>query len=248
MRINKTYIIIILLFASLQIAHISSAQEKNKESYLFGGEVNADNINIRSDSTITSEAICKINKGEPVDVLLQLYDWYKIKLPINAPSFINKEFITLIDDKIAKVIKDDVNIRLRPDISAPILGKVNKGEEVKVLEDRRDWSRIEPTPNTFGWIHKNFVSKRERNKLQLSKKAVVVDNNITVEGIIKQKTFTRVATHKLITEDGKVYLLRGDKENLNSLSRRRVSISGKLVDPTKQEHPVIEVEKIEALD
>jgi len=235
------------LFIFMQSAHISFAEGQDQKSYLFRGEVNADDINIRSDSTPSAEIVCKIDKGEAVDVLSELYGWYKIELPADAPSFINKSLLGLDNDKTAKVLKDNVNIRLRADTSAPILGRVNKGHAVKVLEERGDWCRIEPLANSYGWIHKNFVNKVER-KAGLSKNAVVVDGHITVEGILKQKTFTRVATHKLITEDSKVYLLRSNKENLDPFSRRRVRISGQLVDPAKQTHPVIEVEKIETLD
>jgi uncharacterized protein YgiM (DUF1202 family) len=231
----------------MQIARISLAEEPDKKSYLFRGEVNADDINIRADSTASAEIVCKINKGAVVEVISELYGWYKIELPADAPSFINKNLLSLNDDKTAEVAGDNINIRLRPDTSSPILGRVNKGQAVKVLEEKGDWCRIEPSANSHGWIHKNFVNRIEK-KSRLSKDAVVVDNHITVEGLLKQKTFTRVATHKLITEDSKVYLLKSDKENLDSFNRRRVKISGQLVDPAQQAHPVIEVEKIEALD
>lgn len=248
----------LLLFVLLQITRICLAEEQgqakeetkvdNPEQILFQGKVNADNINIRADSTISSEAICKLNKNEHVDVLAKLYDWYKIKLPPDAPSFINKKFVNLTEDKTAEVSDDNVNIRLRPDTSAPILGRVNKNEAVDILEDKGDWYRIKPIPKSSGWIHKSFVDKIEKKKIKLAKKPETVDNNITVAGTLKQKTFTRVATHKLITEDGKVYLLRGNKENLASFNQRRVKISGKIADPAQKAHLIIEVEKIEALD
>lgn len=232
---------------------VASDTRSKQKPYSFQGEVNADNINIRSDSTTGSEVICKINKSECVDVLLELYNWYKIRLPKIAPSFIKKDFVTLADNNTAKVIKDNVNIRLRSDTSSPILGKVNKGEVVNILEDKGDWYKIEPVANSFGWIHKSFVNKLEEKKIKLAKKSkedieAVSNKNITVEGIIKPKTFTRIATHKLISDDNKVYLLKGNKEDLIPLNHRRVKIIGKLVDPTKQKNPIIEVEKIEALD
>jgi len=236
----------------MQTACPSYAQEETarpQKAFLFQGEVNADDINIRSDSTSNSEVICKINKSQTVDVISELYDWYKIKLPTEAPSFINKEFTSPVDNKTAKVMKDNVNIRLKPNTSSAILGRVNTNEVVIVLEERGDWYRIEPVKDSAGWIHKNFVNKLEKKKTKLAKKdETVVDRNITLEGIIRPKTFTRVATHKLITEDDKVYLLRGDRETLNSLNKRRARITGKLVDPTAETDPIVEVEKIEALD
>lgn len=241
MPVKNKVAIIILLFVFTQISPILLAEEfKSGQTCLFQGEVKGHDINIRSDSTLSSEVICKVDKGEPVDVSSELYDWYKIRLPQAAPSFIKKDFVTLSKDgKIAKVSADFVNIRLRPDISSPILGKVNKDEMVDILQDKGDWYRIKPVKNSFGWIHKSFVSESRKD----------ITKDITVEGMVKPKTFTRIASHKLILEDNnKVYLLKADIEDLNPFNNRKVKITGKLVDPTKQKYPIIEVEKIEALD
>jgi uncharacterized protein YgiM (DUF1202 family) len=241
MPVKNKVAITILLFIFTQISCILLAEEfKSGQTYLFQGEVKGNDINIRSDSTLSSEVICKVDKGEPLDVSSELYDWYKISLPQAAPSFIKKDFVTLSKDgKIAKVSADFVNIRLRPDISSPILGKVNKDEIVDILQDKGDWYRIKPVKNSFGWIHKSFVSESRKD----------ITKDITVEGMVKQKTFTRVASHKLILEDNnKIYLLKADIEDLNPFNNRKVKITGKLVDPTKQKYPIIEVEKIEALD
>ena len=155
---NRVYAILIFLF--FQCAPALYAQE----SFPFKGKVNADNINVRTDSTVSSEAICSLNRDADVEVISQIYDWYKIKLPPKTPSFIKKDFATMIDDKTAKVSGDNVNIRLRPDTSSAIVGRVNKDEVVSILEDKGEWYRIEPASSTFGWIHKRFV-KRDRKSV-----------------------------------------------------------------------------------
>lgn len=134
---------------------ISYAQES--KVFPFWGMVNTNSVNIRSDATVTSSVICNINQGEQVEVILELYDWYKIRLPKTAPSFIKKNLVTPIDNKIGKVLKDKVNIRLSPSETAAIIGRANKDETVNVLEDTGEWYRIEPLNNTFGWIHKKFI-------------------------------------------------------------------------------------------
>lgn len=226
-----------------------SANPSEPKQYLFQCEVNADDINIRSDSTASAEIICKVNKNEPLDVLSELYGWYKVKLPPGAPSFIKKDFVALDEGKTAKITKDNVNIRLRPDISSPILGKLNQDESVNVLQEFGEWYRIEPVKNSFGWIHSNFVNKIEEKKIKLAaeKKNEAIQEQITVEGIIKPKTLTHLATHKLTTQDNKLYLLKSNKEDLDSFNNRKVRIIGKLEDPARK-NPIIEVEKIEALN
>jgi len=257
----------------------STATPKHK-SVLFGGEINANNINIRSDSTVGSKIICIINKGEPVEVIRESYEWYKIKLPKTAPSFIKKNLVGLIDEKTAKVIKDNVNIRLGPDESSPILGKADKNEAINILEERGEWYKIEPLNNSFGWVNKKFVNpapqeatavkpwsgankadtvnKKEEVKLaqeikkenKIMDEKVSLDESVTIEGIIKPygKVIKRIATHKLITADNNVFLLKGNKGSLDSLNYHRVRVTGKLLHPKDQKHTIIEIQKIEALD
>jgi uncharacterized protein YgiM (DUF1202 family) len=246
----------------------------------FIGEINADNINIRSDSTVSSEIICKVNKGEQVEVTRERYGWYKIRLPKYAPSFIKKNLVTAIEDKPAnsfdklrdsgtelnrnaKVIKNRVNIRLHPNESSPILGKVDRNEVITILEDKGEWFRIEPVNSSFGWINNKFISKissvtKPENplvpqKVKEEKNAAVpitLEKSITAEGVIKPYgiVFKRLATHKLITNDNKIFLLKGGKKSLDILNYHKVKVIGKFIEPNKQRYPIIDIEKIEALD
>lgn len=246
--LNK--ISISLLFIFVCIFNICHAQDFQA----FQAEVNADNINIRTDATVNSEIICKVNKGQTIEVTKEFYDWYKIRLPKNAWAYIKKIFVTLIDDKSARVLKDRVNVRLRPNESSPILGRVNNNEIINLVEDKGEWYRIEPVNNSFGWIHKRFVSKIHLTKIEeavLPQKTEKENNdNITIEGIISPygKIFKLQATHKLLTPDKKVFLLKGKKEDLDAFNYRKVKLVGKLVSPVKQKYPIIEIIKIETLN
>jgi uncharacterized protein YgiM (DUF1202 family) len=261
------------------LAQESTATPKHK-SVFFQGEINANNINIRSDSTINAKIICIANKGEPVKVIRESYEWYKIRLPKTAPSFIKKSLVGLIDEKTAKVIKDNVNIRLNANESSPILGKADKNEVINIIEERGEWYKIEPLANSFGWVHKKFVNlapqearvikpwggvdkadiinKREEVKLaqeikkenKIMDEKVSQDESVTIEGTIKPygKVIKRIATHKLITADNNVFLLKGNKGSLDSLNYHRVKVTGKLIHPKHPKHAIIEIQKIEALD
>jgi len=250
-----------------------TATPKHK-SFLFQGEINANNINIRSDSTVSSTIICIANNGEPVEVMRESYGWYRVRLPKTAPSFIKKNLVTIIDEKTAKVIKDNVNIRLKAGESSPILGKADKNEVINILEERGEWYKIEPLNNSFGWVNKKFVNKADTiNKKEEVKLAQEIsakggpasgwkkenkiadekasqEENATIEGIIKPygKVIKRIATHKLITADNNILLLKGNKGSLDSLNYHKVRITGKLIHPKNQKHTIIEILKIEALD
>jgi len=235
-----------------------------EETFPFAGEVNADDINIRSDATVNSQAVCIVGKGTRIDVISGSYDWYKIRLPRIAPSYIKKGMVECIEDTClsAKVIKSRVNIRLYPNETSPILGQTDKNEIVNIRQEKGDWYKIEPILNSFAWINKKFVDKAPVitiTNTKLSKKLkegpketsiITGEENITLIGIIKPygKIFGRVATHKLVTQDKKTFLLKGDKQSLESLTNKRVKITGNIVPTWKQKYPVIEVKIMEAID
>lgn len=205
--------------------------------------VNTDNINVRFDSNINSQIICNVHKGEGVQIVSEKYDWYKIKLPKTAALFVKKTLVEPIDEKTAKGLKDNINIRLAPNESSPILGKINKNEFINILQDSGEWYKIEPTVNSFGWIHKKFVDiDKEESKPK--------DDFVVIEGIIQPygKVIKRIATHKLITKDDNIFLLKGTPGNLNVIIYHKVKITGKSISSPKEKYPVIKIIKIEVLD
>ncbi|MCM8790013.1 MAG: SH3 domain-containing protein, partial [Candidatus Omnitrophica bacterium] len=55
-------------------------------------------------------------------------------------------------------------VRLKPDETSAIVGRVNGGDNVVVVGETKGWVKIRPTENCFGWINKKFVEKIEENK------------------------------------------------------------------------------------
>ncbi|MDD5594890.1 MAG: SH3 domain-containing protein [Candidatus Omnitrophica bacterium] len=142
----------------------------------FQGRINAQGINIRCSSTINSEVISKANKGEQVSVVSQAYEWYKVQLPKNAAIFVNKDFLAPVNEKttpaltspplngqpqpqLAKVIKDNVNIRLSASEKSSIIGKLSLNQAVTVLNITGGWAQILPVTNSYGWVNKKFVDR-----------------------------------------------------------------------------------------
>lgn len=264
-----SFILFLSLLLSLHFTAIALSQEK----LLLVGEVNSDSINIRSDSTVSSEIICSVNKGERLEVVSELYEWYRVRLPKNAPSFIKKNLVNIIEDKnitqprAAEVLKDKVNIRLHPSESSTILGRVNKNEIINILQDKGEWFKIEPVNNSFGWINKKFVSRAADTTLSKIKKTKYVqkaeDENKTItpvvvtpgEDIIIEGTISpygmvlrRPATHKLTTEDKQIFLLTGNKKGLDALNYHKVKVKGKVINLPKQKYPIIEVAVLETIN
>jgi len=228
--------------------------ETTPDQYPFEGTVTADDIKVRADATVNSQVICSVAKGERVTVLSESYGWDKIHLPKNALAYIKKEFVAAEGaGTIARVINDSVNIRLGPDISSRILGRVKKDELIKIKSETGDWFRIEPPPNAYGWIHNKFVKKgvaapvhafvSEAKKTEQSQARQTAA--VTISGLLKPKIITSIATHKLISADHKTYLINS-KEDLSGFNNERVRITG--IPNLSAKKTVIDVEKIEALN
>lgn len=245
-----------------------------QESFPFKGQVNDDFVNIRSDSTTGAPVICVVKKGSRMDVVSEIYDWYKVRLPAQAPAFIKKPLVECIDStkvsepfgldsdtkafnrcQTAKVTKERVNIRLAPSESSAILGKADQNEIVRIVSETQDWYKIEPIQNSFGWVHKKFIVKapaEERLKsAQIAKEEVEkAENVVVIEGTIKPhgKIFKQVATHKLMAQDNRVFLLKGDKKSLDALNGHKAKITGKIISNPSQKYPTVEVKILEVVD
>lgn len=261
----KTFYLSLFLLAHFSFANCA------QESFLsFKGEINSDNINIRQDSTVNAPIICNVDKDSRVEVISDFYEWYRIRLPKFAPSYIKKSLVECIfyeEPQInracqnGRVLKDRVNVRLSPNENSPILGQIDKNETVNIIQEESDWYKIEPIKESFGWIHKKFVSpvtteveepvnETSSPKDNKIKDIAAPEESITVNGLITPygKIIKRIATHKLLSADKEVFLLKGEKRSLDAYNYRKAKVTGKRVVLPKQKYPLIEVKILEEID
>jgi uncharacterized protein YgiM (DUF1202 family) len=240
-----------LIFFSSCLIFVSGVCLYAADFIPFKGRINAEDINIRSDSTVSSAVIVTLAKGEEVEVVGQLYDWYKVRLPKTSPSYIFKDLTEPLTENTVVVSGEDVNVRLAPRESAPVLGRTNRGEVLTVLGAQGDWLRIKPINNSFGWVHKMFVSRsflKDRQQInKASQPAILARDEVSLKGMVRPygKVIGRTATHKLTTGDYKIYLLQGDPAALAALNYRRARIIGRILEGRKDKYPVVEIHKLE---
>lgn len=258
-RIKSVLIVITFCFSFLGTVFADT-------SGAFTGQINGDGINVRVDSTVGAEVICTLAKGELVEVVREVYDWYKIRLPKEAPAYIKKNLLECNDVNpdfaaqsgkclSAKVIKDRVNVRLGPSESTWILGKIDKATVVNVIADEKGWYKIHPVYQSYGWVNKKFVNKevvplKQEVVAVRAVDPVKISDQLVVEGTISPYGIVlwRQATHKLLTAENKIYFLKGQRKGLDSLNYRMVKVTGKLLSPASSKYPIIQIDIIEALN
>ncbi len=139
------------------------------------GYITHDGINLRSDSRITSQIICKLNKGERVNIIGKRYEWYKVVLPKKCSCYVYKDYLKRKGRK-GICTATNVNIRIRPSLDSEIVGRLSKGEEVEILGINKDFYKITPTLKCYGYVHKKFVKllksdkKEDQSNVKSSKK------------------------------------------------------------------------------
>jgi SH3-like domain-containing protein len=241
---------------------------------VFTGQINADAVNVRVDATAGSMIACVLSKGQLVEVVSEVYGWYKIHLPKAAPSYIKKNLVECINTASAKcfnakVAGDRVNIRLGPSESSWILGKVDRLTVVNIMQDEGSWYKIEPVYQSYGWVNRKFINKDPATLLPpaalaaaqrrepaapigpgAENQTVFQPNPLVIEGTISPYgvVLWRKATHKLVTSANQLYFLKGNRKGLDSLNYRKVKVSGKLISPGNSRYPIIEAAIIEVLN
>jgi hypothetical protein len=99
-----------------------------------------------------------LRPSDLVVVVDQSYGWYKIKLPIYADSFVSAAFVKKLGDGIGETSANRLNIRARPNQNAALLGQLQRGELLRIVEEMPEgWLKIEPPDNSYGWVSVEYV-------------------------------------------------------------------------------------------
>jgi len=125
------------------------------------GIITGDVVNLRAQANTSAKILKQLKKGTKVSVVGSEEDWYQISYNDNT-GWINGNYILIRDEAILAglVTGSVVNVRSKPNTSAEILTKLNKGTKVDIFEQAGDWYRISIGEDRYGWIHKDYVSVR----------------------------------------------------------------------------------------
>lgn len=151
----------------------------------FTGKVNGEKVRIRLQPDLESQVIQELSNNEYVSVVAQEGEFYCIEPNSSLKAYVFRSFV------LDGVIEGSrVNVRLEPDLEAPVIGHVNSGDKVdgKVVALNRKWLEITPPSNTRFYVSKEYIeyagtpdlkeniSKRKETVEQLLKEAELFAN------------------------------------------------------------------------
>jgi len=148
---------------------------------------NVKKINVRAQDRINSEVITTLSKGDTVTVLKQVTlkkpktdepaNWLQIPLPTGTHVWVNSQFV----DATSSTVKPaKLNIRSGPGENYSVIGRLVKGDAVKVVDTKGEWTAIEAPTNAFGFVAAHLFAHKEAMPAQptntIPPVAAVVEN------------------------------------------------------------------------
>jgi len=120
----------------------------------FTGKVMGDKVRMRLQPDLDSHIVREVTKNEMISVIAQEGDYYSVEAPAALKAYIFRSFVL---DGVVEGSR--VNVRLEPDLEAPVIGHLNSGDRIngKISEQNRKWLEIAPPSNTHFFVAKEFI-------------------------------------------------------------------------------------------
>ena len=129
-------------------------------------EVVASNVNVRGQAKLKSEVIARVTKGQTVTVIEEIVRnnsgpeepsaWAKIVLPPTAHAWVNKEFINPADQTVKP---RKLNLRSGPGENYSVIGSLQRGDVVKPITTKGDWTEIEPPAGAYAFMAAQYLKQ-----------------------------------------------------------------------------------------
>ena len=127
---------------------------------------NQKNVNVRGQAAINSEVVVHLKKGDKVTVLEEVTlkkhgadepgHWAKIALPAGAHVWVHSMFI----DSTTKMVKSKkLNLRSGPGENYSVIGRIEQGAEIKEVETKGEWIKIEPPAGSYAFVAAHLITK-----------------------------------------------------------------------------------------
>lgn len=142
-------------------------------------EAVANDVNVRSDSTVMSHSLCTLPKGTRIYIIEDKFDWYKVRLPQSFKAYVATKYIDIIGPKKGKINATTLNLRTDPSTDAYVVGKAQANDVVQIVAKEGEWYKISVYPYGTGWVNKKF--------LKIHKTAPEIENLVNQLSVNDQK-------------------------------------------------------------
>lgn len=254
---------------------INSSVSAQQDFFPFLGKIKEKSVHIRAGQSKSFESLGRLSMDQDVVVVDKSYSWYKVRLPQKANSYISNEFVKMVNNEVGEITSDRVNVRAGAGINFTVLGQVNKGDRVLILDQPEGWYKIQPVKDSYGWISEDLISfvssdvsgynpgdidkhlyevepdEVVEEELPPSEELVVDEPQTSFQGILTANKDSKNKDFQyLLTNSGQeTYYLDGFSQLLNPFINYKVKIEGYIKDVPKDAYmyPVVVVTRIQLI-
>lgn len=120
----------------------------------FTGKVIKNKVRLRLQPSLESPVIKELILGDMLIITGEIEDFYAIQPPAGLKSYV---FRTYILDNVVEASR--VNVRLEPDLDAPIIGQLHSGDRIEgtISQQNNKWLEISPPASARFYVAKDFI-------------------------------------------------------------------------------------------
>ncbi len=136
--------------------HRTTKKSAFKNYKPFTGKVLGNGVRLRLNSDVESPIISELEKDELFVVVGEKDSFYAVEAPSTMDVYVFRTFV--LENKIEG---NRVNVRLRPELTAPIVGHLNTGDYVngKICEKNHKWLSFAPPKSICFFVAKEYLEK-----------------------------------------------------------------------------------------
>src|SRR4051812_26734969 len=142
------------------------APEVPNAKFNFVGEINGNNVYVRSGPSDSYYPTTKLSKGTRVIVRGAKFDYLKIEPPAGSFSYVGKAYVERRGDGGAVGrVTTAANVRTGSELNSmktTVQSKLDAGTDVKIQGEQEEYFKIDPPPGAYLYVKKDFVTPKER--------------------------------------------------------------------------------------
>ncbi len=142
---------------SPQIIESTPAVKKEKpkgQFKTFTGKVKGKKVRLRTQPDLDSSIVKELQRGDYLAIIDDVDDFWVTEAPSDLKAYVFRSFVL---DNIVE--GNRVNVRLYPNMEAPVLLHLNSGDSIKgeICESNHKWLEIAAPKDSRFYIAKNFI-------------------------------------------------------------------------------------------
>jgi N-acetylmuramoyl-L-alanine amidase len=123
-------------------------------------------VNVRNGPGLSYQLVKQVNKGEKFTIIKEQHDWIQIQLSAAKTGWVANWVVTITtngttttgsnNSKSAEANTDQLRVRTGPGTNFRIIGYLNKGQAVSVIDDNENWVKISAGFGE-GWVTREYL-------------------------------------------------------------------------------------------